>query len=184
MALESSVFMCISLLAGALGRSMNDHFKEMLDGMLAGGLNPALTSALRHLALAIPPLKRAIQDGLLQMLRLVLMGRATGARGCAGLRTSGSRDLGAPAGPNTPTAAGANAAESYDSHSVTLALKTLGNFDFEGKWAGRFCDSCRVHFATCFVNASIIFVQFDEGLLLVCSQPREINDGHDCGVRS
>ena len=37
--------------------------------------SPALTAALRDLATQIPPLKRDIQDGLLMMLSLVLMGR-------------------------------------------------------------------------------------------------------------
>jgi len=37
--------------------------------------SPALTAALRELAKRIPPLRKDIQDGLLKMLSMVLMGR-------------------------------------------------------------------------------------------------------------
>lgn len=84
--------------------------------------SPALTAALKDLATQIPQLKRDIQDGLLKMLSMVLMGRPL-------------RHQGAPRGSSQPlpsSSSSTNLADISDVTSITLALRTLGSFDFEG----------------------------------------------------
>ena len=63
------------MLAKAIGPGMRKDVHDLLESMLATGLSPALTAALRDLASQIPQLKKEIQDGLLKNLSLVLMGR-------------------------------------------------------------------------------------------------------------
>lgn len=63
------------MLAKAIGPGMRKDVHELLESMLATGLSPALTAALRDLAAQIPQLKKEIQDGLLKNLSLILMGR-------------------------------------------------------------------------------------------------------------
>lgn len=133
--------------------------------------SPALTAALRDLAIQIPQLKKEIQEGLLKNLSLILMGRQL-------------RHPGAPKSPLQPfpmsgkvflllfychdyaifiiywskglviwlscdskeswfsfhsiLASLTNLADIQDATSITLALKTLGSFDFEGEQF--FCD--------------------------------------------
>ena len=71
---DVAVFVCLSLLVRAVGRShLTNEMKDLLDPMLAVGLSPALTTCLRELATSIPVLKRDIAEGLLKMLSLVLM---------------------------------------------------------------------------------------------------------------
>lgn len=71
---DPAVFVCLSLLGRAVGRShLTSEFKDLLDPMLSVGLSPALTTCLRELALRIPVLKKDIAEGLLRMLSLVLM---------------------------------------------------------------------------------------------------------------
>jgi FKBP12-rapamycin complex-associated protein len=72
---DPTVFTCISMLAKAIGPGMCKDVHELLESMLATGLSPALTAALRDLAVQIPQLKKEIQDGLLKTLSLILMGR-------------------------------------------------------------------------------------------------------------
>jgi FKBP12-rapamycin complex-associated protein len=72
---DPHVFTCISMLAKAVGPIIARDVRDLLEPMLAVGLSPALTAALRDLATQIPQLKKDIQDGLLKMLSMVLMGR-------------------------------------------------------------------------------------------------------------
>ena len=71
---DAAVFVCLSLLGRAVGRShLTNEFKDLLEPMLSVGLSPALTTCLRELATKIPLLKKDIAEGLLRMLSLVLM---------------------------------------------------------------------------------------------------------------
>ena len=127
--------------------------------------SPALTAALRDLAIQIPQLKKEIQEGLLKNLSLILMGRQLRHPGApksplqpfpmSGLwfphvqgrdhimyKICSSEDLSlwviffrtlkmfyfCFAFPVSLT----NLADIQDATSITLALKTLGSFDFEG----------------------------------------------------
>lgn len=119
---DPAVFTCISMLARAMGPEMTHDVKELLESMFATGLSPALTAALRELATHIPQLKKDIQDGLLKSLSYILMGNQNYRH---------------------PTM---TAGESHDVTSITLALRTLGSFDFEGHSLTQFVKHCAEHY--------------------------------------
>ncbi|KAK7494179.1 hypothetical protein BaRGS_00014652, partial [Batillaria attramentaria] len=110
------------MLARAMGPEMTHDVKELLDCMFATGLSPALTAALRELATHIPQLKKDVQDGLLKSLSFILMGNQNFRH---------------------PTAV---TAETHDVTSITLALRTLGSFDFEGHSLTQFVKHCAEHY--------------------------------------
>lgn len=58
---EPSVFFCISMLARAVGGTVETEMKALLDQMFSAGLSPELTLALKILAREIPNLHRDIQ---------------------------------------------------------------------------------------------------------------------------
>ncbi|KAL5013846.1 hypothetical protein ScPMuIL_008116 [Solemya velum] len=132
---DPAVFTCIGMLAKAVGTPMMRDVRELLDPMLATGLSPALTASLRDLATQIPQLKKDIQDGLLKCLSVILMGRT--------LKHPGAPK--SPSSPLAPSVFGATA-DSQDVTSITLALKTLGNFDFEGHSLTQFVRHCAEHY--------------------------------------
>lgn len=85
-------------------------------------LSPALTAVLYDLSRQIPQLKKDIQDGLLKMLSLVLMHKPLRH---PGMPKGLAHQLASPSLTNIP--------EASDVGSITLALRTLGSFEFEGK---------------------------------------------------
>nr|FAA04053.1 TPA: mechanistic target of rapamycin [Lymnaea stagnalis] len=129
---DPAVFTCISMLARAMGPQMTNDVKELLDNMLATGLSPALTAAMRELATQIPQLKKDIQDGLLKTLSQILMGQT--------LRHPGAQ----PVPPPPMSAPPVN--DTSDVTNVTLALRTLGSFDFEGHSLTQFVRHCAEHY--------------------------------------
>ena len=114
--LDPAVFACISLLSRAVKSSIREEVRDMLDSMLAVGLSPAVTAALKELSLNIPSLKKEISDGLLKILSLILMQQPFRHPG-----TPKHRIVPPPANLEPP-----------DSQTVVLGLRTLGSFDFEG----------------------------------------------------
>ena len=58
---DSSVFICISMLARAVGPQVEKDIKALLDQMFSVGLSLELTSALRVIAQEVPQLQRDIQ---------------------------------------------------------------------------------------------------------------------------
>ncbi|KAK3104575.1 hypothetical protein FSP39_005244 [Pinctada imbricata] len=129
---DPAVFTCISMLARAVGPSMIKDVRELLESMFATGLSPALTAALRDLATQIPQLKKDIQDGLLKNLSLILMGSKLKHPGAPKTSTS----------PLSPSGSVPGLTEQHDVTSITLALKTLGSFDFEGHSLTQFVKHC------------------------------------------
>lgn len=94
--------------------------------MLATGLSSALTTALRELASAIPSLKRDISDGLLRMLSIVLMNQP--------LRYGSLTRHSSHSPPPVSQ-------DSLDIDSTVLALRTLGSFNFDGRFLFRIKNS-------------------------------------------
>lgn len=88
----------------------------------SGSSSPALTAVLYDLSRQIPQLKKDIQDGLLKMLSLVLMHKPLRH---PGMPKGLAHQLASPSLTNIP--------EASDVGSITLALRTLGSFEFEGK---------------------------------------------------
>ena len=84
--------------------------------------SPALTAVLYDLSRQIPQLKKDIQDGLLKMLSLVLMHKPLRH---PGMPKGLAHQLASPGLTTLP--------EASDVASITLALRTLGSFEFEGK---------------------------------------------------
>ncbi len=111
---DPSVFTCITLLTQATGTQIKTQLSEMLEQMLATGLSPSLTTALREIQLQIPNLKKEINDGLLKILSQILMNQPW-------------RHPGMPK-PLTITLN-----HEYDNNAVVLALETLAKFDVDGE---------------------------------------------------
>lgn len=83
--------------------------------------SPALTAVLYDLSRQIPQLKKDIQDGLLKMLSLVLMHKPLRH---PGMPKGLAHQMASPSLTNIP--------EAGDVGGITLALRTLGSFEFEG----------------------------------------------------
>uniref|UniRef100_A0A4W3GLM4 Serine/threonine-protein kinase TOR n=1 Tax=Callorhinchus milii TaxID=7868 RepID=A0A4W3GLM4_CALMI len=132
---DATVFTCISMLARAMGPGIQQDIKELLEPMLAVGLSPALTAVLYDLSRQIPQLKKDIQDGLLKMLSLVLMHKPLRH---PGMPKGLAHQLASPSLTNIP--------EAGDVGSITLALRTLGSFEFEGHSLTQFVRHCADHF--------------------------------------
>uniref|UniRef100_A0A5F8HCW1 Serine/threonine-protein kinase mTOR n=1 Tax=Monodelphis domestica TaxID=13616 RepID=A0A5F8HCW1_MONDO len=132
---DATVFTCISMLARAMGPGIQQDIKELLEPMLAVGLSPALTAVLYDLSRQIPQLKKDIQDGLLKMLSLVLMHKPLRH---PGMPKGLAHQLASPSLTSLP--------EASDVGSITLALRTLGSFEFEGHSLTQFVRHCADHF--------------------------------------
>ena len=94
--------------------------------------SPALTSSLYQLAQIIPELRRDILDGLIRMLSVVLMGRQLQHPGAPKPLPGAVPPAATSQLPSS--ASMQNLQETPDVASITLALRTLGTFDFEGKY--------------------------------------------------
>lgn len=111
------------MLATAVGQALTRYIHELLDLIFACGLSVKLTQALVDISHYIPPLLPVIQEKLLNMISFVLSGRPF-------------KPLGSPANVQPPTAPpltkpykdGQTAEER--TVEITLALHTLGSFDF------------------------------------------------------
>ena len=86
--------------------------------------SPALTASLQQLARMIPELRKDILEGLLKMLSLVLLGRP--------LQHPGAPKPKAASLPSSMSTQ--NFQELPDVATITLALRTLASFDFEGRF--------------------------------------------------
>ncbi|MEQ2184902.1 hypothetical protein GOODEAATRI_012712 [Goodea atripinnis] len=126
---DATVFTCISMLSRAMGPSIQPDIKELLEPI------PALTAVLYDLSRQIPQLKKDIQDGLLKMLSLVLMHKPLRH---PGMPKGLAHQLASPSLTNIP--------EASDVGSITLALRTLGSFEFEGHSLTQFVRHCADHF--------------------------------------
>lgn len=119
---DAAVFQCISMLATAVGQALTKYLHDLLELMFACGLTEPLRQALVDLAHNIPPLLPTIQERLLNLLSIILSGQ-------------GFRAPGSPERINSnllPSMANQLPADGKDSELITLALNTLGGFDFTG----------------------------------------------------
>lgn len=112
---DDPAYICLCMLARSLGIRMADDLKDILDVILAAQLRPPLVAALKEICTAVPETRNMIQEGLLKILSLILL----------------HRQLQHPGAPKTGSD---NAPPIVDDVFTTvLALRTLGNFDFEGE---------------------------------------------------
>ena len=121
---EAPVFECLSMISIAVGQALSKHMLTLLDPVFACGLSDALTQALVDMAHYIPPAKPIIQEKLLELLSQVLSGRPFLPLGApyhsSSLPQIWTRDH------KDPQVIEQREAE------ITLALHTLGSFDFSG----------------------------------------------------
>ncbi|CAO1620752.1 unnamed protein product [Jaminaea pallidilutea] len=141
---EAPVFFCIGYLAAAVGPHLTKYMHELLDLMFACGLSESLVSALDRLVRAVPPLLRVVQDRLLEMLSQILIGQPYRALGAPSPYAKGSADVNGTSAATTsalpPPAPEANTA------TITVALQTLGSFDFSGHILNEFARNCTLPF--------------------------------------
>ena len=118
---EAPTFFCIGHLVAAVGDVVERDVHDMLDMMFACGLSTALVSALEQIVQAIPTLLPIVQERLLHMLSHILIGVPY-------------RPLGAPLPRRTPVQPFVinNAPDAKGAELLTVALQTLGSFDFSG----------------------------------------------------
>ncbi|KAF5387292.1 hypothetical protein D9757_005800 [Collybiopsis confluens] len=134
---EEPIFQCLGMLAEAVGPNLTKLLHDQLDLMFACGLSEPLVQALTFIARDIGPLLRTIQDRLLELLCVILSGQSYKPLGAppslAGHQaTTISRDL------NVSQVSG----NGKDPELITLALKTLGSFDFNGHTLNEVVRSC------------------------------------------
>ncbi|XP_071445181.1 serine/threonine-protein kinase mTOR [Hetaerina americana] len=170
--LEPPAFVCITLLGATVGDLIKPDVQEVLEPMLAAGLSPALTVALRELAAGIPRLRREISEGLLGALSHVLMQTPLRHPGTPSLPrgslSSGSPSIGSSPQPSSTSAqsvvgsivhhhpfsssssasSSSSTSETHDVASIVLALRTLGSFNFDGHSLLQFVRRCADHFLT------------------------------------
>ncbi|WPH02862.1 Hypothetical protein R9X50_00573000 [Acrodontium crateriforme] len=124
---ESPIFECISMISIAVGQTLSKYMEALLDPIFACGLSKALTQALVDMAHYIPPVKATIQEKLLDLLSRTLCGRPfqtlghpTHGQGLPPIYTKEIRDQRDP--------------QHFDhkDQEISLALHTLGSFDFSG----------------------------------------------------
>ncbi|PWZ00165.1 putative TOR1-1-phosphatidylinositol 3-kinase [Testicularia cyperi] len=133
---EGPIFLCVGNLATAVGPHLTKYMHDLLDLMFSCGLSLPLVTALDGIVKAIPPLMKFVQDRLLDMLSLTLIGQPY-------------RPLGAPVGLRSTTVVNGNhdvtaaqTSEAKGVETITVALQTLGKFDFQGHILNEFVRNC------------------------------------------
>lgn len=125
---DSSIFLCISFLAAAVGPALTKYMHEILDLMFFSGISESLRASLIDISTNIPPLLPIIRERLLNLLSLILTGVPY-------------RHPGAPhflSNVGSPTIA----VQDTDSESTILALGILGSFDFDGHMLSELVRQC------------------------------------------
>ncbi|CAO3650716.1 unnamed protein product [Cunninghamella blakesleeana] len=136
--IEQPVFICISMLATAVGQALTKYMHDLLELMFSCGLSESLVSALSNVADRIKPLSPVIQDRLLNVISITLSGQPY-------------KQPGAPSNRNIiqtidrPIREGTNN-DTKDYAVIALALKTLGSFDFSGHVLNEFVRDCIVNY--------------------------------------
>ncbi|KAL4787723.1 armadillo-type protein [Aspergillus varians] len=133
---EAPMFECISMLSLAVGQTLSKYMEDLLDPIFACGLSKSLTQALVDMAHYIPPIKSTIQEKLLDMLSIILCGTPFRPLGCP--------EHYLPSMPLFAKDFGAH--DSYSDSEISLALHTLGSFDFSGHILNKFVRDVAVNY--------------------------------------
>ncbi|KAL0953824.1 hypothetical protein HGRIS_005004 [Hohenbuehelia grisea] len=130
---EEPIFQCVGMLASAVGPNLTKLLHDQLPLMFACGLSESLRQALVAIARQIQPLLKPIQDKLLDLLSMILSNQPY-------------KPLGAPASNRDPNVRDLSAAQvsvnEKNPELLTLALTTLGSFDFSGHILNEFVRNC------------------------------------------
>ncbi|XP_006461830.1 hypothetical protein AGABI2DRAFT_151451 [Agaricus bisporus var. bisporus H97] len=143
---EEPLFQCMGMLAAAVGPNLTKLLHDQLDLMMSCGLSEPLKNALAIIAKHIPPLLQTIQDRLLDLLSQVLSGQPYKSLGAP---TPTVRQDNTGIMSNVPPQVSASVRPKFASHDkspelITLALTTLGSFDFNGHVLNEFVRNCAV----------------------------------------
>ncbi|KAH7926057.1 FAT-domain-containing protein [Leucogyrophana mollusca] len=134
---EEPMFQCVGMLATAVGLNLTKLLHDQLDLFFACGLSEPLRQALTAIAHNIPPLLKTIQDRLLDLLSTILCGQPFKSIGEPVSLVR--RDINA-------ITRELNASQTNKSGKrpelITLALSTLGTFDFSGHVLNEFVRTC------------------------------------------
>lgn len=129
---DPSLFTCVALLAQAFGPEIIDQIKQLIEPMISTGLSQALADSLQQIQNSIPQLKKDIQEGLLRMLSHVLkipvilpLTRQLTQGNSAQQQINQQIDI-----------------SLSDFGKTILALKVLGQFDFQIKSLIQFVKHC------------------------------------------
>ncbi|KAF8448980.1 phosphatidylinositol 3-kinase [Boletus edulis BED1] len=128
---EEPIFQCVGMLASAVGPNLTKLLHDQLDLFFACGLSEPLRQALVAIARNIPPLLKTIQDRLLDLLSMILVGQPYKVIGTPPSLARGD----VVAYPRDITKTGKSP------ELITLALSTLGSFDFSGHVLNEFVRS-------------------------------------------
>ncbi|KAF9116461.1 phosphatidylinositol kinase- protein kinase tor1 [Mortierella sp. AM989] len=131
---DPSIFSCISMLAQAVGQTMEIYIPELLDLMLKTGLSEPMCQSLTDISTYIPRSLSGIQGRLLDMISLILSG-------------SHYKDPGAPKSKkNAHTRSSSYFPMTRNVETIILALRTLGSFNFSEHKLNEFVkDSCIIY---------------------------------------
>ncbi|KAI0064021.1 atypical/PIKK/FRAP protein kinase [Artomyces pyxidatus] len=134
---EEPMFQCVGMLAAAVGPNLTKLLHDQLDLMFACGLSEPLRQALVAIEKHIQPLAKTIRERLLDLLSGILSGQPYKLLGAPPTLvrdnvSSISRDL------NNTTTGGT----SKSPELITLALNTLGSFNFSGHILNEFVRNC------------------------------------------
>ncbi|KZS94646.1 atypical/PIKK/FRAP protein kinase [Sistotremastrum niveocremeum HHB9708] len=134
--LEEPIFQCIGMLASSVGPNLTKLLHDQLDLMFACGLTDALRQTLVLIARHIPPLLRTVQERLLDLISHTLIGQPykTVNAVLPGRRPDlvVNHDLHVTHGATV------------GKEALSLALNTLGSFDFTGHSLNEFVRTCVV----------------------------------------
>ncbi|KAF9561208.1 phosphatidylinositol 3-kinase [Agrocybe pediades] len=133
---EEPIFQCVGMLASAVGPNLTKLLHDQLDLMLACGLSEPLVQALVAIAKYIPPLLKTIQDRLLDVLSQILSGQPYKPLGAP--PSLGRNEIATINRDPTTQVNGTDKSPEL----ITLALTTLGSFDFSGHVLNEFVRTC------------------------------------------
>eukprot|EP00026_Physarum_polycephalum_P000091 Phypoly_transcript_00091.p1 GENE.Phypoly_transcript_00091~~Phypoly_transcript_00091.p1 ORF type:complete len:2307 (+),score=451.47 Phypoly_transcript_00091:133-7053(+) len=121
---------CVSMLASAVGQALIPHMPSLLQQMFSTGLCVPLIDSLRDLAVSLPNLAHQIQQKLLDLLSQILANKPFSKR------LSGTFVNLQQLAP----------AMDHEHQLVSLALRTLGSFDFSKHNLLEFVRECVVNY--------------------------------------
>ena len=117
---------CVSMLAQAVGPGLSVHMEGLLPLIFVDGISVTLTEALAVLGTTIPEWLPAIQHRLLDLITMVLANEPFVPAGAPAPQSHHIMDK---QGPQFSSLS--DASELSANEKISLALKTLGQFDFK-----------------------------------------------------
>ncbi|KAJ9051250.1 phosphatidylinositol kinase- protein kinase tor1 [Entomophthora muscae] len=135
---DPSIFECISSLSQASGPSLTKHANELLDLIFSSEIHEPLHRTLVNLGKNIPSLLIPIQGRLLNMISIILSGQPYTPPGAPYQRVSSAQ-----------TFKELTSSDPHEIEQITLALTSLGTFNFSGHHLSEFVRDRLLHYLDC-----------------------------------